>query len=166
MWVGPRSVGLGFAYGLLAVSQCSLLLKRPRAHHGLIQEVFEVMVRSVGPPIMHVAFGPCRYRFHPSSGHFRENDQSSSHILASLRIVGRCAEHRFRPMLLHVLTPGMKLVHCDSVASRIAAYFIECDKPMIAIEGRVFSAFGHDGTSNLLEAGHKVGFQLTRDFEK
>ena len=165
MWIGPRSVGLGLAHGLLAVSQRSLLLKRPRAHQCLVQEVFKVMVRSVGPPMANVTFRPCRYRLHPPSRHFRENDQSSPHILASLRIVGRCAEHRFRPMLLHVLTPGMKLVHCDSVASRIAAYFIERDEPMIAIEGRVFSAFGHDGTGDLLEASHKVGLQITRDLE-
>ena len=69
-------------------------------------------------------------------------------------------------MPLHVLTPGMELLDCNSETSRIAAYFIERDEPMIAIEGRVFGAFGHNGTRDLLEAGHKVALQITGYLEE
>src|SRR5580765_5463943 len=159
-------MGLGFANCFLAVNQCSFLFERPRAYHGLVQEVFEIMVRRLGVPISNVTFGPGRYRLHPLSGHFLKNDQSSSHIFASLRIVGRCTEHRFRPIALHVLTPSMKLVDGDSIAVWIAAYLIERNESMIAIKCRVFSAFGHDRAGNLLKPGNKVGLYITYYLEK
>jgi hypothetical protein len=59
----------------------------------------------------------------------------------------------------------MELVHCDSVASRIAAYFIERDESMIAIECRVFSAFSHNGARGLLEAVTS-SLQITDDLEE
>ena len=70
--------------------------------------------------------------------------------------MGRCGQHGQRAGLTALDILAMEGVQGDTEPFRTSANFVQRNKPIVKVEGRILDPLGHDRAGDLLKALHEI----------
>ncbi len=130
-------------------------LDRPGADQRLVEQVLVVLVG--GDAAVELGLAPLverRPALHPRRPlvrQLRDGVDPGADVLAAFGVVGRKRDHAVRPAPGRFLVQPVEGGQRGAEPRRLAAHLVQRDQPVVAVEGRVLDALGHDGAGVLLE---------------
>ncbi len=153
----PVRVALGLAQRLLHVRLDPLGRDHPRSHQGLEQEVTLDVVRGSVRGTQVLGDGePSLDMGLPFRRHRGQRSDACPHVGRALGVVGHGGQQVEGEALRALGVARVEALDVDPEARRIAAHVVQGDQPVVAIEGGVLDALGHDRRRGLLEAGDEA----------
>lgn len=125
----------------------------------MIEKIFGIEIGQILCLVPLVDFVPLLKSFLPKVRHLRQHADTGAHVFAPLCIVSGGGQHGSRMRSLGFRAEVMKLLNRDAKSARVAAYFVQGNESVVIVEGSVLHAFGHGGSTELLKAHDKFGFE-------